>query len=50
VWAQGSSRLARLASLAVIGDLVSLRLARAAGIDPVAVDAIQQLKQTLGES
>ncbi|MFZ0493380.1 MAG: bifunctional phosphoglucose/phosphomannose isomerase [Acidimicrobiia bacterium] len=50
VWAQGTSRLARLASLAAIGDLVSLRLARIAGVDPVAVDAIQQLKQTLGES
>jgi glucose/mannose-6-phosphate isomerase len=50
VWAQGSSRLARLTSLTAIGDLVSLRLARTAGIDPVAVDAIQQLKQTLGES
>jgi glucose/mannose-6-phosphate isomerase len=50
VWAQGTSRLARLASLAVVGDLVSLRLARMAGVDPVAVDAIQQLKQTLGES
>jgi len=50
VWAQGTSKLARLASLAVIGDLVSLRLARTAGVDPVAVDAIQSLKKALGES
>jgi len=49
VWAQGSSPLARIASLAVIGDLASLRLARDAGVDPVAVDAIQELKRTLGE-
>lgn len=50
VWSQGTTRLARLASLAVIGDLVSLRLARTAGVDPVSVDAIQELKRTLGES
>jgi len=50
VWSQGTTRLARLVSLVVIGDLVSLRLARTAGVDPVAVDAIQQLKSTLGES
>jgi glucose/mannose-6-phosphate isomerase len=50
VWAQGSSPLARIASLAVVGDLVSLRLARNAGVDPVGVEAIERLKRTLGET
>jgi glucose/mannose-6-phosphate isomerase len=49
VWAQGSSPLARIASLAVVGDLVSLRLARNAGVDPVEVEAIERFKRTLGE-
>jgi glucose/mannose-6-phosphate isomerase len=49
VWAQGSSPFARIASLAVVGDLVSLRLARNAGIDPIEVEAIERFKKTLGE-
>ncbi len=49
VWAQGDSPLARLASLAVVGDLVSLALARDAGVDPVPVDAIEALKRRLTE-
>lgn len=49
VWAQGSSPLAHLASLAVVGDLVSLALARDAGVDPVPVEAIETLKQRLTE-
>lgn len=49
VWAQGEHPLARIASLAVIGDMVSLRLARNAGVDPVPVEAIEHLKKMLGE-
>jgi glucose/mannose-6-phosphate isomerase len=49
VWAQGESPLARLASLTVTGDLVSLALARHAGVDPIPVDAIESLKRRLLE-
>ncbi|HZJ47831.1 MAG TPA: SIS domain-containing protein, partial [Acidimicrobiia bacterium] len=49
VWAQGEHPLARIASLSVIGDMVSLRLARNAAVDPIPVDAIERLKKTLGE-
>jgi glucose/mannose-6-phosphate isomerase len=49
VWAQGQSRLARAASLALVGDLVSILLAEEEGIDPVPVDVIEDLKSRLAE-
>jgi glucose/mannose-6-phosphate isomerase len=49
VQSHGSGTLARLMSLAVIGDLVSVRLAEAAGVDPVPVDVIEELKRRLAE-
>ncbi len=48
-WSQGDSRLARVASLALIGDLVSVHLADQEGIDPVPVDIIEHLKVLLEE-
>jgi glucose/mannose-6-phosphate isomerase len=49
VWAQGDTALERMVSLAIVGDLVSLELARLAGVDPVPVDAIEDLKRKLSE-
>jgi len=49
VWSQGELPLERIVSLAVMGDLVSLELARLAGVDPVPVEAIEELKQKLAE-
>lgn len=49
VWAQGQSRLARVASLALVGDLVSILLAEEEGIDPVPIDVIEHLKSRLAE-
>jgi glucose/mannose-6-phosphate isomerase len=49
VWSRGEHPLERIVSLAVMGDLVSLELARLAGVDPVPVDAIEELKQKLAE-
>jgi glucose/mannose-6-phosphate isomerase len=46
---QGEHELARLLSLAVVGDLFSLELARLAGVDPVPVAEIESLKQRLAE-
>lgn len=49
VWAQGSSAIARMMSLAAVGDLVSLSLAERAGVDPMPVDVIENLKRGLAE-
>lgn len=49
VWSRGEHPLERIVSLAVMGDLVSLELARLAGVDPVPVEAIEELKQKLAE-
>jgi len=49
VWSQGDSALERMVSLASMGDLVSLELARVLGVDPVPVDAIENLKRKLTE-
>jgi glucose/mannose-6-phosphate isomerase len=49
VWSQGDSALERMVSLASMGDLVSLELARLLGVDPVPVDAIENLKHKLTE-
>ena len=47
VWSQGESALERMVSLAAMGDLVSLELASLLGVDPVPVDAIENLKRNL---
>jgi glucose/mannose-6-phosphate isomerase len=47
VWSRGSGALARLFSLMSIGDLASLALAERRGVDPVAVERIEELKQRL---
>lgn len=47
VWSSGESVLARAATTALIGDLASVFLAEAAGVDPVQVDIITQLKNRL---
>lgn len=49
VTAEGSGVLARLFSLVVIGDLVSVALADRAGVDPMPVVVIENLKQRLAE-
>ena len=49
VWSQGDSALERMVSLASMGDLVSLELARMREVDPVPVDAIENLKRKLTE-
>jgi glucose/mannose-6-phosphate isomerase len=47
VAARGESRLERLVSLVLLGDLVSLYMAVLRGVDPVSVRAIDVLKQRL---
>jgi glucose/mannose-6-phosphate isomerase len=44
----GETRLARLLWATMLGDLVSLALADAAGVDPLPVEAIDGLKAALG--
>jgi glucose/mannose-6-phosphate isomerase len=48
VSARGETRLERMVSLVLLGDLVSLYLAVLRGIDPVSVRAIDLLKERLG--
>ena len=43
----GASAVARLFSLAAMGDLVSYMLATNAGVDPTPVDTIEKLKESL---
>jgi glucose/mannose-6-phosphate isomerase len=45
----GETRVARLLWATMLGDLVSLRLAEARGIDPLPVEALEQLKAALGD-
>lgn len=47
VHAQGEGILARLFSLVVVGDLLSVALAERAGVDPMTVDVIASLKERL---
>jgi glucose/mannose-6-phosphate isomerase len=47
--AQGESRLERLVSLVLLGDLVSLYLAVLGGVDPVDIAPITQLKRALAD-
>ncbi len=49
VEALGESALARLFSLIVIGDLVSVAVAERAGVDPMSVEPITALKRRLAE-
>lgn len=49
VGSTGTSVLARLISLTVVGDLVSWMMAEAAGVDPVPVATIENLKRLLAK-
>ena len=49
VASHGSGPLARLFSLVVVGDLVSVAVAEQAGVDPVPVLVIERLKKALAE-
>ncbi len=49
VVSSGTGPLARLFSLMVIGDLVSVAIAERAGADPMPVDVIEDLKKRLAE-
>lgn len=44
----GATRVARLLWATMLGDLVSLELAEARGVDPVPVEAIERFKQEMG--
>jgi glucose/mannose-6-phosphate isomerase len=45
---RGETRLERIVSLVLLGDLVSVYLAALAGVDPTPVEAIERLKRELG--
>ena len=45
---EGETRLARLLWSVLLGDLVSLQLAAANGVDPGDVGVIEELKDELG--
>jgi glucose/mannose-6-phosphate isomerase len=47
---RGETRVERLLWAVMLGDLVSLELAEAAGVDPLPVEAIDRLKAALGDS
>lgn len=49
VWARGRSGLARLLTLVMVGDLVSVYAAVARGVDPTPVEVIERLKRALAE-
>jgi glucose/mannose-6-phosphate isomerase len=49
VQAQGESRLERLVSLVLLGDLVSLYIAVLAGVEPVDIEPISRLKAALAD-
>ncbi len=49
VWSQGESRLARIAGLTLIGDILSVHLAEQEDVDPMPVEIIEQLKVSLNE-
>jgi glucose/mannose-6-phosphate isomerase len=44
----GETRLARLLWGVMLGDLVSLEIARARGVDPLPVESIERFKQAMG--
>jgi glucose/mannose-6-phosphate isomerase len=45
---EGETRVARLLWVTMLGDLVSLELARARGVDPLPVEAIESFKEAMG--
>ncbi len=47
VWTSGRSVIARAASASVMGDLVSVYLAEAKGVDPVSIAVLDELKNRL---
>jgi len=47
---EGRSRLARMLSLVMLGDLVSCELARLRGVDPMPVTRIDELKRRMAQS
>ena len=47
---EGRSRLARMFSLVMMGDMVSVELARLRGVDPVPVARIAELKRLMAEA
>ncbi len=49
VWSEGESRLARIFSVMLTGDFVSLYLAGLNGVDPTPVEVIEYLKGKLAE-
>lgn len=49
VHSRGSGPLARLFSLVIVGDLVSVALTERSGVDPMPVDVIQDLKARLAQ-
>ena len=50
VQTEGETRTARLFTVLMLGDLVSLRLAAARGVDPLSIEAIDALKSALAQS
>ena len=48
VEAAGETRVERLLWTVMLGDLVSLELAEARGVDPLPIEAIDDLKAALG--
>ena len=48
--AVGETRIARMLWATMLGDLLSLDLAAARGVDPLAVEAIDSLKSALAHS
>ena len=49
VEAEGETRTARILELVMLGDLLSLHLAARHGVDPTPIEAIDGLKQRLGD-
>jgi glucose/mannose-6-phosphate isomerase len=45
---EGETRIARLLWAVMLGDLVSLGLAEARGVDPLPVEALQRFKEAMG--
>lgn len=50
VWTVGDSRLARLLSLVLFGDLISVYLAVLNGVDPTPIDMITEMKRRMQEA
>jgi len=46
----GETRVARLLWATMLGDLISLELARARGVDPLPVEAIERFKEAMGKA